>query len=51
MDDYINEVRGKEAHYDTPLTINHEDEILKNVGFEKVETEITEDYKIIISKK
>ena len=51
MDDYINEVRGKEANYDTPLTINHEVEILKSVGFKKVETEITEDYKIIISKK
>lgn len=51
FDDYKNLVKGEGKHYDTPLTIDHEIEILKNAGFKKVDTYITEDYKIVIAIK
>ena len=51
FEDYYNLVRGEGKHYDTPLTIDHEIEILKKVGFSSVETCITDNYKIIIAKK
>ena len=51
FEDYYNLVRGEGKHYDTPLTIEHETEILKEVGFSSVETCITDNYKIIIAKK
>ena len=51
FEDYYNLVRGEGKHYDTPLTIEHETEILKEVGFSSVETCITDNYKIVIAKK
>lgn len=51
MNDYIQQEKGPEAHYDTPLTMNHEMEILRSVGFNEIEKEITDDYKIIIARK
>ena len=37
MNDYIQQEKGPEAHYDTPLTMNHEMEILRSVGFNEIE--------------
>ena len=51
FEDYYNLVRGEGKHYDTPLTIDHEIEILKKVGFSSVETCITDNYRIVIAKK
>ena len=51
FEDYYNLVRGEGKHYDTPLTVEHETEILKEVGFSSVETCITDNYKIVIAKK
>ena len=51
FEDYYNLVRGEGKHYDTPLTIDHEIEILKKVGFSSVETCITDNYKILIAVK
>ena len=51
FEEYYNLVRGEDKHYDTPLTIEHEIEILKKVGFNKVEKFETNDYKIIVAKK
>ena len=36
LEDYKNLVRGEGKHYDTPLTMNHEIEILKEAGFSKI---------------
>ena len=49
--DYENLVRGEGKHYDTPLTMEHEIDILKQVGFENVDTCIDEEYRIIIANK
>lgn len=51
FEDYYNLVRGEGKHYDTPLTIDHEIEILKEVGFSNIEKCITDNYKILIAKK
>lgn len=51
FEDYFNLVKGEGKHYDTPLTIEHEAEILKEVGFSEVDKYVTDDYKIIIAKK
>ena len=51
FEDYRNLVRGEGKHYDTPLTIEHEMNILKEVGFHKVEKIITDDYRIVIATK
>lgn len=51
FEDYYNLIRGEGKHYDTPLTIEHETEILKEAGFSSVETCITDNYKIVIAKK
>ena len=51
FEDYYNLVRGEGKHYDTPLTIEHEIEILKEAGFSKIEKCITDNYKILIAKK
>ena len=51
FEDYNNLVYGENKHYDTPLTMEHEKEILKNVGFSDVEECVTDDYRIIIAKK
>lgn len=51
FEDYKNLVKGEGKHYDTPLTIDHEINILKEAGFSCVEKYITDDYKIIIAKK
>ena len=42
--DYYNLVRGEGKHYDTPLTIEHEIEILKEAGFSNIDKCITVDY-------
>ena len=51
FEDYYNLVRGEGKHYDTPLTIDHEIEILKEVGFSNIEKCITDNYRIVIAKK
>lgn len=51
FEDYYNLVKGEGKHYDTPLTIEHEAKILKEVGFSEVDKYVTDDYKIIIAKK
>lgn len=51
FEDYKNLVKGEGKHYDTPLTIDHEINILKEAGFSCVEKYITDDYKITIAKK
>ena len=51
FEDYYNLVRGEGKHYDTPLTIDHEIEILKEVGFRKIKKCITDNYKILIAVK
>ena len=51
FEDYKNLVKGEGKHYDTPLTIDHEINILKKAGFSDVEKYITDDYKITIAKK
>ena len=51
FEDYRNLVKGEGMHYDTPLTVEHEVEVMKESGFTNVDTCITDDYKIIIAKK
>ncbi len=51
FNDYYNLVRGEGKHYDTPLTIDHEIELLKEVGFNNIEKCIADNYKILIAKK
>ena len=51
FEDYKNLVRGEDKHYDTPLTIEHEIEILKEAGFREIEKCVMNNYKIIIAKK
>ncbi len=51
FEDYYTLVRGEGKHYDTPLTIDHEIEILKEVGFSNIEKCITDNYRILIAKK
>ena len=51
FEDYKNLVRGEGKHYDTPLTIDHEIEILKEVGFSEVDKCETDNYRIVIAKK
>ena len=51
FEDYRNLVKGEGKHYDTPLTIEHEIEILKQVGFNNIDTCITDDYRIVIATK
>lgn len=51
FEDYRNLVRGEGKHYDTPLTIEHEMNILKEAGFHKIEKIITDDYRIVIATK
>ena len=51
FEDYKNLVRGEDKHYDTPLNIDHEVEILLEVGFRNVEKIVTDEYKIVVAKK
>lgn len=51
FEDYKNLVKGIDSHYDTPLTIPHEIDILKSVGFSDVEHFNGENYNILISRK
>lgn len=51
FEDNKNLVRGEGKHYDTPLTIEHEIEILKEAGFIEIEKCVMNNYKIIIAKK
>lgn len=51
LEDYRNLVRGVDSHYDTPLTIEHEINILNKVGFSDVEHFSGDNYNILISKK
>lgn len=51
FEDYKNLVKGIDSHYDTPLTISHEIDILKSVGFSDVEHFNGENYNILISRK
>lgn len=51
FEDYYNLVRGEGKHYDTPLTIDHETEILKEAGFTSVDKCVTDNYKIVLAKK
>ena len=49
--DYKNLIRGEGKHYDTPLTIEHEIEILKNAGFTDINHFKGDNYNILIAKK
>ena len=51
FEDYKNLVKGVDSHYDTPLTIPHEIEILKSAGFSSVEHFNGVNYNILISRK
>lgn len=51
FEDYKNLVRGEDKHYDTPLTIEHEIEILKNVGFTDIKHFKGDNFNILIAKK
>ena len=51
LEDYKNLVRGEGKHYDTPLTMNHEIEILKEAGFSKIKKLETDNYKILVAEK
>ena len=51
FEDYKNLVRGIGKHYDTPLTMEHEIDVLKEVGFNKIDKYITDDYRIIVASK
>ena len=51
FDDYKKLARGEGKHYDTPLTMEHEIEVLKEAGFNKIEKDVTDDYRILISTK
>ena len=51
FEDYRNLVRGEGLHYDTPLTLEHEIEVLKEAGFSQVEKCIGDNYKILIARK
>ena len=51
FEDYKNLVKGIDSHYDTPLTIPHEIDILRSVGFSDVEHFNGENYNILISRK
>jgi len=51
FEDYKNLVKGIDSHYDTPLTILHEIDILKKSGFSDVEHFNGENYNILISRK
>ena len=51
FEEYYNLVKGEGKHYDTPLTIEHEIEILKEGGFSEIKKYLTDDYKIIVSRK
>ena len=51
FEDYRDLVKGLDSHYDTPLTIPHEIDILKEFGFSDVEHFAGESFNILISKK
>ena len=51
FENYRNLVRGEGKHYDTPLTVEHETAILKEAGFGKVETVITDKYIVVAAYK
>lgn len=51
FDEYEQLTRGEKAHYDTPLTVEHEIVVLKKSGFNIVNSLITDEYKIIIAQK
>ena len=51
LEDYRNLVKGMDSHYDTPLTIPHEIDILKKSGFSDVEHFAGDNFNILISKK
>lgn len=51
FEDYKNLVKGLDSHYDTPLTIPHEIDILKKSGFSDVEHFAGDNFNILISKK
>ena len=51
FEDYKNLVKGEDKHYDTPLTIEHEIDILKNAGFNNIEHYKGDNYNILILKK
>lgn len=51
FEDYRNLVNGLDSHYDTPLTIPHEIDILREAGFSDVEHFKGENYNVLISRK
>ena len=51
FEDYKNLVRGPEKHYDTPLTTEHEKNIMREAGFSEIEECITDEYKILVAHK
>lgn len=51
FEDYKNLVKGEGKHYDTPLTIEHEKDILNNVGFCDIQHYKGDNFNILIAKK
>ena len=51
FDDYKNLVKGEGKHYDTPLTIEHEIELLKEAGFSNILRYVTDEEKIVVATK
>lgn len=51
FNDYKNLIKGEGKHYDTPLTVEHEIEILKNAGFKEINKYETDKYKILVAIK
>ena len=51
FDDYKNLVKGEGKHYDTPLTIEHEIELLKEAGFSNILKYVTDEEKIVVATK
>lgn len=51
FEDYRNLVKGIDSHYDTPLTIPHEIDILKSVGFPNIQHYKEDNFNILIAKK
>ena len=51
FEDYKNLVKSLDSHYDTPLTIPHEIDILKSVGFPNIQHYKEDNFNILIAKK
>lgn len=51
FENYKSLVYGPESHYDTPLTISHETDILRSAGFENVDHFDGGNFNVLVAKK